>query len=292
MSIVQTMSDKSTKRSEKDFASEADARSASNKMASELISRGYTESPTHGQKPASTGPAARKPASGAREPDAVRPAGVFDDVEAPAGTASPVLQRLSPAPGATSSTDSSQQKKKKKGGKKKKKTQSSDALDKRVLAGVAAVGIALIGVIAFVVYDAFIKPPTIVGVWRGGLVEHEISRSLTVTEYDLVLDDQKRAALSIQVPGFAKTSLVGTYTVKGNRLKLTVKDDDGDSSDREYKIVLDRVSLELYDIESGKMLVQLLRFRETPVVRAQAPRRSKPVEPVAAEGETVDEPNE
>ena len=125
---------------------------------------------------------------------------MFDDVEAPAGTASPILQRLSSAPGARSSTDDSQQKKKKKGGKKKKKAQSSEALDKRVLAGVAAVGIAFIGVIAFVVYDAFLKPPTIVGVWRGGLVEHEISRSLTLTEYDLVLDDQKRAALSIQVP--------------------------------------------------------------------------------------------
>jgi hypothetical protein len=149
-----------------------------------------------------------------------------------------------------------------------------------------------IGVIAFVVYDAFLKPPTIVGVWRGGMVEHEISRSLTVTEYDLVLDDQKRAALSVEVPGFPKTTSVGTYAVKGNRLKLTVKDEDGDSSDREYKIVLGRVTLELHDLESGKLLVQLLRFRETPVVRAQAPRRAKPAEPPAAVGEAADDPDD
>jgi hypothetical protein len=285
MGVVQTMSDNSTKRSEKDFGSEAEAGSASTKLAGELISRGFKESPARGHEPSNTGSAAQKPAPSAHERDTVGAKRVFDDIEAPVGTVSPVLQRLTPEPSVRSSTGDSQQKKKKKGGKKKKKSQSSDALDKRVLAGVAAVGIVFIGIIAFVVYDALIKPPTIVGVWRGGLVEHEISRSLTVTQYDLVLDDQKRAALSVEVPGLGKTSLVGTYAVKGNRLKLAVKDEDGDSDDREYKIVLGRVTLELHDPESGKLLVQLIRFRETPVVRPLAKPRSKPAEPVAAEGD-------
>ncbi len=185
-------------------------------------------------------------------------------------------------------------KKKKAGGKKKKKQgQSGDALDKRVLAGIGAVGVVFIGVITFIVYDFFIKPPTIVGVWRGGMIEHEISRSLTRTDYDLVLDDKRRASLALQAAGErSPTALVGTYVVKGDRLQLALKDEDGNPSDREFKIVLARVTLELYDLESGKLLVQLLRFRETPVVRAQAPRRSKPVEPAAGDTEKVDVPDE
>jgi hypothetical protein len=108
MSVVQTMSDNSTRRSEKAFGSEADARSASNTMASELISRGYAESPAHGHKQADTGPSAREPASGSRERG-------FDDVEAPAGAAASVLQRLTPARSVRSSADGSHPKKKKPG---------------------------------------------------------------------------------------------------------------------------------------------------------------------------------
>ncbi len=43
MSVVQMTPDCTTKRSEKDFGSEAKARSASDQMARELISRGYAE---------------------------------------------------------------------------------------------------------------------------------------------------------------------------------------------------------------------------------------------------------
>ncbi len=82
--------------------------------------------------------------------------------------------------------------------------------------------------------------------------------------------------------------MVGTYAAKGNRLKLALKDEDGTPSDREFKIVLGRVTLELWDPKTGKLLVQLLRFRETPVVRPLAPRRSKQAEPAESDAETVD----
>jgi hypothetical protein len=293
MSIVRTMADGSTKRTARDFGSEVEARSASDQMSRELISRGYAEHVARGPKPTKMGATARNPAAGAREHQAIAPNNVFDDAEAPAATAAPVLQRLASAPSVKSSADDATRKKKKTGGKKKKKkAQSGDALDKRVLAGVGAVAVVLLGVVAFVVYDFFIKPPTIVGVWRGGMVEHEISRSLTLTQYDLVLDDKKRAALALSGARDEPTNLVGTYVVKGDRLKLAVKDEDGNPSDREYKIVLGRVTLELYNPESGKLLVQLLRFRETPVVHAQAPRRSKQAEDVPRDAPAVDDSDE
>jgi hypothetical protein len=289
MSIVQMMPDRVPKRSERDFASEAEARSASDQMARELISRGYAEAPARGAKPASTGAAASKPAAEAREHETAAPNHAFDDLDAPAAAAAPVLTRLASAPGGKSAPDDAPQNKKKRGKKKRKKAQSGDALDKRVLAGVGAVVVAFIGVIGFIVYDVFIKPPTIVGVWRGGMIEHEISRSLTLAQYDLVLDDKRRASLALQGPGEeSATTTVGTYDVKGNRLKLALKDEDGTQSDREFKIVLGRATLELWDPESGKLLVQLLRFRETPVVRPLTPRRSKPAGPAESDAETVD----
>jgi hypothetical protein len=297
MSVVQMKPDAGSKRSERAFGSEAEARSASDEMARELISRGYAESVARRPKPASTGVAAAKPAAGAREFRGVGPNSVFDDVEAPAATAAPVLARLASAPNVNSATGDAPQKKKKKGGKKKKKkAQSGDALDKRVLAGVGAVGVVLIGIFGFIVYNSFIKPPTIIGVWRGSLLEHVISRSLTHTKYDLVLDDKRRAALVIQRAGEESTTLVGTYVVAGNRLKLALSDEDANPRDREFKFVLKRVTLELYDPDSGKQLVELLRFRETPVVREQAQRRSKQVKPADADAdadaEIVDEPDE
>jgi len=267
MSVVRMMPDGSTKRSETELRSEAEARAASEQMAGELITRGYVERIARSSKPAKPSATASKPVARARQREEVNPNPPFDDIGAPAATAAPVLPRLASAPGAEPTADVAPKKKKKTGGKKrKKKTRSGDALDKRVLAGVAAVGVAFIGLIGFIVYDAFLKPPTIVGTWRGGMVEHEISRSLTLTQYDLILDEQKRVSFTLQ----EKSTWIGTYAVQGDRLKLYLKDDDGDSSEREFKIALRRVTLELFDPETGKLLVQLIRFREKPVVPGQA----------------------
>src|SRR5262249_17233438 len=151
------------------------ARSASDKMARELISRGFAEAVARGPKPAKIREAAPKPRARAREHQAVGPNRAFDDFEAPVAAAAPVLPRVASAPSATSSTGDAPRKQKQTGGKKKeKKVQRGDELDKRVIAGVGVVGIVIIGIVAFIVYDAFIKPPSIIGVWRGGMVQHEI----------------------------------------------------------------------------------------------------------------------
>ncbi len=268
MTVVQKMADGSTKRSQKEMTDEGEARSASEKFARELISRGYTERVSRGPKPAGTGAAASKPSARARE---INPA--FDDLEAPAPATLQPLPRLAGVAGTQRSADDTLKKKKKKSGKRKKqKAQGGDALDKRVLAGVGAVALALIAGIGFVIYDFFIKPPTIVATWQGGMVEHEISRKLSVTQYSLTLDDKHRAELVIteHEPWIG----VGTYVVKGDRIKLSLTDGEGESSEREYKIALSRVTLELYEPGSGKLLVQLLRTRTPPVIRAKAPARS------------------
>jgi hypothetical protein len=292
MSVVQMTPDAGSKRSEKQFGSEAEARSASDDMARELISRGYKEPVARGTKRASTGAAVAKPAARAREYEEDEAKGVFDDIEERAATAAPVLTRLASAPTLNSSTGDAPKKKKKTGGKKKKKkAQGGDGLDKRVLAGVGAIGAVLVGIVAFMAYDTFLKPATIVGVWQGSLVEHVISRRLTKTRYDLIVDDKRRAAFAIQKLGEESTYLVGTCDVTGNRLKLTLKDEDGNPRDREFKIALGSVTLDLYDLKSGELLVQMLRQRDKPVVRPHAaPRESKEAEPPAAgDAEKVDD---
>jgi len=268
MSVVRMMPDGSTKRSEKEFRSESEARAASELMAGELISHGYIERTARGPKPAERSAATSEPAARARQRVEVNPNSPFVDALAPVATIAPVLPRLASAPGAEPAAEDAPKKKKKTGGKKKKKkTRNGDAADKRVLAGIAAVGVAFIGFIGFFVYDAFLKPFTIVGTWRGGMVEHEISRSLTLSHYHLILDEQKRASLTLQ----QESTWIGTYAVQGDRLRLSLKDEDGESNEQEYKIVLGRVTLDLVDPESGKLIVRLIRLSEKPVVRGKAP---------------------
>jgi hypothetical protein len=81
-----------------------------------------------------------------------------------------------------------------------------------------------------------------------------------------------------------KITSTGTYSVKGDRLKLEFKGDksekgddgeEGQSSTQEYKISLGRATLDLMDPETGKLQVQLIRFRETPVVGAE--KKAPPV---------------
>jgi hypothetical protein len=266
MSVVQMKADGSTKRTEKDLGSEAAARESSEQMARELISRGYVEQIARGKPPKQVA-AAPKPAARAGVLEEVDPYDLLDDVEPPAATAAPVLPRLDVAPIVKPAAESEPKKKKAGGRKKKKKAESGDALDKRVLAGIGAVGVLLIGCVGFIIYDVFLKPPTIVGTWRGSLLEHEIGRLLRYTRYDLILDEQKRASLTLQ----EKFTWVGTYSLRGNRLKLTLKDKEGDSNDREYKISLGRATLDLHDPESGELAVQLIRFLEKPVVGGNAP---------------------
>src|SRR3954452_19625754 len=143
----------------------------------------------------------------------------YDMIEEAAETPQPVLQRLAtaPAPSAEPRAETPPRKKK---GKKKKKKAEADGLDKRVLAGVAAVGLLLLSGLGYMAYDAFLKPPSIIGTWRGSNVDYEIGGMITHTECDLILDDKKRASMS-----FGGDASIGTYALKGHTLKLTFKDE-------------------------------------------------------------------
>jgi hypothetical protein len=248
--ITERKADGTATRRKKELKSTEAAKSAMERMAQELLARGYVEQRSAAKpvRPASK-PAAQQTASSSH---------AFDDIEAPPARTEPVLARLATAP-----AEKTPKKKKKSGGQKKRQQpQSADSLDKRVLAGVALLGIALVAGGAFFVYDSFLKPPTIVGTWGGSRTEHEISKSLTHTTYHLVLDEQKRASMSIQ----ESSPSSGTYSLEGNRLKLTLKDEDGDTVERQYKITLGHTTLDLFDPESGKKVVQLVRLTEKPSV--------------------------
>jgi hypothetical protein len=269
MSVVKIKPDGTTTRQEQTLASESEARAASEKVARELIARGYIEhdakktAPTPAKAAATSSKPSKpvpRPVSPVVPTDHESPSSLFDDLEAVSETSTP-LARLAPLPDGPS-TDGEPKKKKKTGKKKKKKKSAGDpdGLDKRVLAGICAVAALLLGIVGYMAYDVFLKPPSIVGKWGGSMVEHEISRSLTHTGYDLVLDAKKNASMTID----GKFTTSGTYSVKGNRLKLALKDEDGDAHDREYKIKLGRATLDLIDPESGKLVVQLIRLQGTP----------------------------
>jgi hypothetical protein len=134
------------------------------------------------------------------------------------------------------------------------------------------------------VYDIAFKPATIVGVWRGSMLEHEVSRYITHTEYGLILDEQKRASMTVE-----KATSLGTYSVKGDRLKLTFKDEDGETSEQQYKIVLRRATLELHDPETNKLVVELIRqSREKPVVGGTAAPTEAPKDLALGDPSKVD----
>ena len=216
----------------------------------------------------------------------VDPSNLFDLVEAPAVPAAPVHATAcsSTEPGARGRNP---QEKTEEAGEQeeKKKVGSADGLDKRVLAGIGAFGAVFLAGLAFIVWDQFIRPPSIVGTWRGSLTDYEIGHMITHTQYDLLLDDQKHTSMTLQ----GKYTSVGTYSVKGNRLKLSLKsekepgetrgEDEGEElpTETEYKISLGRATLDLIDPETGKLAVQLIRFREPPVIGQKSEKPAKQV---------------
>lgn len=254
--VAQKKPDGSIKRSEKTLANEADARSECERLARELISRGYVEH-------TSAGPRKARPA------DALDLSDALEGHEEAAGPALPRVSAGSVAAPVESSA------KKKTGGKKKKKRKKAaddNALDKRVIGAIVAVVAGGMAFLGYVAYDAFIKPPTIVGTWKGSMVEYEIGKPMIYSQYALLLDDKKRASMTFQ----EKFTSVGTYTVERDRLKLTLRDEDGDTDERQYRIGLGRSTLDLYDPRTDKHIVQLIRFREPPVIRDIAPRAAPP----------------
>jgi predicted DNA-binding WGR domain protein len=272
MTVTQGKADGTTKRSEKDLATEDQARTACERMVQELTSRGYVERGPSGSstkpRPAQVAATAAKPVaakstSRVLEPEEIHVNHAFEDIETPSGVSDAILPRLNSAPGTGPAADGEPKKKKKKSGKKKgKKAAAGDGLDKRVIAAVVGVGAAIVALVGYMAYDAFIKPPTIIGTWAGSRLEYEIGGPMSFTQYRLVLDDQKRASMTLQ----EAPPSIGTYTVNGDRLKLSFRDPDGENSDVEYKISLGRVTLDLFEPTSGKKMVELVRFRDKPKV--------------------------
>jgi hypothetical protein len=83
---------------------------------------------------------------------------------------------------------------------------------------------------------------------------------------------------------------MGTYSVQGNRLKLSFKNEDGEPSEEQYKIVLRRSTLELHDPETNKLIVELIRqSRETPVVGGKAAPAAAPADVALSDPGKVDQ---
>jgi hypothetical protein len=279
MTVVLVMPDGSTKRTQRDLVSESAARAASDQMARELIGRGFKEKIARAVKQAKE--TARSAEQDLRA-QLLEDSSLFDDME-PTETDQPVLARLAAVPAPTPSVAETPKKAKKKAGgkKKRKKAEGGDALDKRVLAAIGAVVAALFGIAGFMAYDVFFKPATIVGVWRGSMIEHEISKKLTHTRYDLILDNDRRASLTLQ----QKYTTTGTYSLKGDLLKLSLRDEDGRSDEREYKFKLDSVSLQLFDPDKNEMVVELQRsFTDAPVIGGKSSAPKAPTD--LGEGDT------
>jgi hypothetical protein len=123
------------------------------------------------------------------------------------------------------------------------------------------------------VYDSFMKPASIIGTWAGSRLDYEVSQYLMHSSYRLVLDAQKRA--SLEQDGFAMT---GTYALKGNRLTLTLSDEDGESHELAYRAAVGRATMDLFDPESGDKVVQLVRQDERLSAPPQGPAPEAPVE--------------
>lgn len=291
--VVDKKADGSTVRKEKELKSEREAQAGCDQMARELLKRGWVERTGSSRASVAAAPATASVANAqaskpARQKSAKRGlddadlnlSRVLAEDDGAGESAEPVLPRLTTVPGATPAAEA--EPKKKAGAKKKKKRRkksgSEDGLDKRVIAGAGLVGAAVLGLVLFLVYDTFLKPASIIGTWRGSRIEYEVSKSLTHTKYQLVLDDQKRASLTLQ-DDYTST---GTYRVEGDVLKLTLKDDDGDTSEVSYKISLGHSTLDLFDPSSGKKAVQLVRQSAPPAVGGGKPAPAAPPKDLAA----------
>ncbi len=286
--LLQKVGDGSTRRSVKTFGGEVEARAEFERMARDLLARGYTELPASGAvkaQPASASfssmPAARSGEPIIR-PDRVNVNFLLEADEPTTRAEGPVIPRISAPQTVGSAVESDSRPNKKARGKKHKRKQpeSRDDLDKRVIAGVIGVGAICVLLLGIFVYDAFLKPSSIVGTWGGSMIDFEIGRPIIHTQYRLILDGKKNASLTLQ----EKFTSVGTYVVQGNLLRLSLKgekDEEGEESlttERQYRIALGRSTLDLFDPSSGKKMVQLIRFQEPPTVGDGPPAPAAPTD--------------
>jgi hypothetical protein len=293
MAVVRVKSDGSSARDEKELRSEAEAHSAGELLARELVSRGYVEQDAPGSSRGvpvaprvSAPPPPRpqsQPAARAAAPAVAEDLYALEEPEEPAPAAAPVLPRVAPPP----ADEAGETKPKKKAGRKKKRKKKGggeDTLDKRVIAGAGAAGALIFGIIGFLAYDALLKPASIIGTWQGSRLDYEAGGAMSYMQYRLVLDAQKRASMTLM----GDMTSTGTYEVKGDRLLLRLRDADdeeggGEDAPLEYKISLGRATLDLYDPASNKKVVELVRQREKPALGGPAGGPAAPKAPAPAD---------
>jgi len=243
--VTKGQADGTTRKSEHAFPNIDRARLACEKAMEDLTAHGYLERDSSDRARASTPvkPPSKKPPA---PPDRFDLGSLADEAET-------LLPRLTPV------AEPKPKKTVKK--KKKKRKEAGDELDKRVVAGMVGFGLLCVAAVGFFAYEAFLKPPSIIGHWEGSRTEHEIGKFVMNTQYRLILDDRKNASMSIQDSDATK----GTYVLQGDRLKLNLKDEDGEASEVQFQVKLGGATLDLFDPESGKKVVQLIRFHQDSV---------------------------
>lgn len=297
MSVTHGKPEAAPTRQEKMLTSESEARKAAEMMVKELLSRGFTEQTSNGPKvrPAigAPAPAAKsssppskpvKPKPAAPDPDAINYALLEDDEEEVAPAAP--LARLATMPTKPGDAEASKPKSSKKKKKKKHPTGAGDGLDKRVLYGVGVVALGFVALGGWLAWDVFLKPPTLVATWKGKRLEFETGGPMSMSGYTLILDAQNRAAMAFD----DEAPEVGTYSMKDGRLTLNLKDKEGEETTLVYKASLGRGTLELFDPESDKKIVQLVRTFEEPIIGAAPKALDAPTDVAAGPGAEANAP--
>ncbi len=100
-----------------------------------------------------------------------------------------------------------------------------------------AVGLGCVAIAGYMLYDAFIKPQSIVGTWVGSMIEFETGKAIIHTQYRLVLDDKNNASMTLQ----EKYTTEGTYTLQGNLLTMNLHDKE---AERELKAMKEEAKKE------------------------------------------------
>jgi predicted DNA-binding WGR domain protein len=264
MTVVSGKANGSPKRQEKDFADDGEAKAAGERLAQEMLARGYVQQ-AKGSKSATV--------STATQPVRKPPKSVLEDVlEEPADPAMPVLSRMS-RPAQPGAGDNGAEKTPKAKKKKRKKKKTGDQTDWIFVGGTSVAGTALIGLLSWFIWSSFLKPATIIGTWQGSKTEYEPSKPIIYTHYRLALNEQGRARMVRQ----KDYESVGTYRVVGNRLKLSFANEDGEGEgqDLEYKFTLSSVTLALFDPSTGKPIVELTRMSEMDKVPGPTPKKGQ-----------------
>lgn len=279
MVVTQAKADGTSKRSEKELNTEEEAASAGAKLASELISRGYVERAATAAKPAAKkAPAGARPAAKAATEAVDTNLALAEALEESAGPVAATLPRMSFAPvasgsaatkekGASGRTEKDKKKKKKKG--KKKGEPGGQKEDKLVIAGVVAMAAALVGLVGWFVYTEFLSPYSIVGTWQGSKLTYEIGHPIIHKFYHLILDDKHRAAMTFD----KKLTFVGTYSVKGNKLKMHLASEELEMN-LEYRFKLARVELSLFEQGQKESMVDMIRLRD--MEKVPPPPKTRP----------------